>query len=97
MTLYGEYFAGTYVVLVAFLVVCKGSAAELIGTEEAEVAGDLSGYGGGQALEEALRSLVPHDGFHHGPHSASDRTVGWSVHRHNTTALQMEIKNILRF
>lgn len=48
----------------------EGGAAELVGPEEAEVARDLSGYGGGKALEEALRSLVPHDGLHHGPHCA---------------------------
>ena len=57
----------TYVVLVTFHVVCEGGAAELVGAEEAEVTRDLSGYGGGQALEEAERPLVPYDGFHHRP------------------------------
>ena len=58
-------YTSTYVVSVTFHVVGKGGAAELIGTEEAEVTGDFSCYGGGQALEEALRPLIPHDGFHH--------------------------------
>lgn len=56
-----EYFAFTYVVFVTFHGVGEGGAAELVGTEEAEITRHLSGYGGGQALEEALRSLVLHD------------------------------------
>lgn len=66
--------ARTYVVFVTLHVVCKSSPAELVGAEEAEVARHLSGYGGGQSLEEPLRSLVPHDGFHHRPNSASEKT-----------------------
>lgn len=60
--------ACTYIIFATLHVVCKGGAAELVGTEEAEVAGDLSGYGGGQALEETQRTLVLHDVFHHRPH-----------------------------
>lgn len=63
----------TYVVFVTFHVVGEGGAAELVGAKEAKVTGHLSGDGGGQTLEEALRALVLHDGFHHRPHSALDR------------------------
>lgn len=66
----------TYVVFVTFHVVSEGGAAELVGAEEAKVTGHLSGDGGGQTLEEALRTLVPHDGFHHRPHSALDGQQG---------------------
>lgn len=59
------HFASTDVVFAAFHVVCKGAAAELVGTEEAKVARDLSGYSGGQALEKAVWTLIPHNGFHH--------------------------------
>lgn len=55
----------TYVVFFTFHVVCEGRAAELVGTEEAKVAGHLSGNGGGQTLEKAPRALMAHDGFHH--------------------------------
>lgn len=82
-----RHFPSTYVVFVTFHVVCKGRAGELVGTEKAEVTGDFSGYGGGQALEEALWSLIPHDGFHHRPHCASVRAEGRtarSMHSHNT-------------
>lgn len=61
----------TYVLFVAFHVVCKHGAAQLVGSEEAEVAGDLSGYGGGQTLEEPLRTLVFHNGLDHRPHRTS--------------------------
>lgn len=84
--------ASTYVVFVTFHVVGEGGAAELVGTEEAEVTRDLSGDGGGQALEEALRSLIPHYGFDHRPHCASDRaeghmarSAGQCAHTHNNT------------
>lgn len=60
-----QHLACTYIVFATLHVVCKGGAAELVGAEEAEVTGDLSGYGGGQALKEAQRTLVLHDGFHH--------------------------------
>lgn len=73
VVLQAEHYAGTYVIFVTLHVVCEGSAAELIGTEEAKVTRDLSGYGGGQALEETLWSLIPHDWFHYGPHCASGR------------------------
>lgn len=66
----------TNVIFVTFHVVGEGGAAELVGAEEAEVAGHLSGDGGGQTLEEALRTLIPHDGFHYRPHSALDRQQG---------------------
>lgn len=79
MVVQAEHFASTYVVFVTFHVVCKGGAAQLIGPEEAEVPRDFSGDGGGQALEEALRSLVPHNGFYHRPHCASDRAEGRMV------------------
>lgn len=55
----------TNVVFFTFHVVGKGGAAELVGAEEAKVTGDLPGDGGGQTLEEAPRTLVAHDGFHH--------------------------------
>jgi len=76
-----EHFVRTYVVLVTFHFVCKGSAGELITPEETEVSGHFSGDGGRQALEEALRSLVPHYGFHHRPRSASHRAHEWLVRR----------------
>lgn len=65
----------TQVVFVTLHVVGEGGAAQLVGAEEAEVPGHFSGNGGGQALEEALRTLVPHDGLHHRPHRAADRGV----------------------
>lgn len=55
----------TYVVFITFHVVSEGSAAEFVGAKEAEVTGHLSGDGGGQTLEEAPRTLMAHDGFHH--------------------------------
>lgn len=58
----------TYVLFVAFHVVCKQRAAQLVRPEEAQVAGDVSGYGGGQTMEEALRTFIPHNGFYHRPH-----------------------------
>lgn len=66
----------TYVVFFTLHVVGEGTAAELVGAKEAEVAGDLSGDGGGQALEETLRAFVLHDGFHHRPHRAAGRGRG---------------------
>lgn len=73
MVVGSQHFASTYVIFATFHVVCKGGAAELVGTEEAEVTRDLPGYGGGQALEEALRTFIPHNGFHHRPHWAVER------------------------
>lgn len=55
----------TYVVFFTSHVVCEGGAAELVGAKEAKVAGHLSGDGGGQTLEEAPRTLMAHDRFHH--------------------------------
>lgn len=78
-----EYLASTYVVLVTFHVVCKTGAAELVGTEEAEVPRYLSCYGCGQALKEALQSLVSHNGFDHRPHCAAEQGDVWlSQHTH---------------
>lgn len=58
----------TYVLFVTFHVVCKQCAAQFVRPKEAEVAGDFSGYGCGQTLEEPLRTLILHNGFHHQPH-----------------------------
>lgn len=74
----------TYVILVTLHVICKGSAGKFIGPKEAEVTGDLSGYGGGQTLEEALWPLVLHDGLHHGPHCAIERAGGFMSSGHYT-------------
>lgn len=64
----------TYIVLIAPHIVCKHGATELVSAKEAEVAGNLSGYGGGQTLEEAWKPLVSYDELHHGPHWAADTT-----------------------
>lgn len=58
----------TYVLFATFHVVCKQCTAQLVRPKEAEVAGDFSGYGGGQTLEEPQRAFVLHDGIHHRPH-----------------------------
>lgn len=63
-----QHFVSTNVIFATFHVVCKGAAAELVGTKEAEITRDLSGYCGGQALEESQRTFIPHNGFHHRPH-----------------------------
>lgn len=55
----------TYVLFVTFHVVCKHAAAQLVRPKEAEVAGDFSGYGGGQTLEEPLRTFILQNGFYH--------------------------------
>jgi len=85
-----EHCPSTYVVFFTLHVFCKGGAAELIGTEEAEVTGDLSGYGGGEALEEAPGPVILHDGFHHRPHCTADRgetigSVNSPTHTHTHT------------
>lgn len=64
----------TYVLFVTFHVVCKHAAAQLVRPKEAEVAGDFSGYGGGQTLEEPLRTFILQNGFYHWPHWTSHRT-----------------------
>lgn len=74
----------TYVLFVAFHVVCKRGAAQLVSPEEAEVTGDFSGYGGGQTLEEPLRTLVLHNGLDHGPHRTSRRTQ-WIQEKKSST------------
>ena len=62
----------TDVFLGASEVVGEGAAAHLVGAEETEVPGHLSGDGGGQTPEETLRALQSPDGPHHWP----DRTEG---------------------
>ena len=55
----------TDVFLGASEVVGEGAAAHLVGAEETEVPGHLSGDGGGQTPEETLRALQSPDGPHH--------------------------------
>lgn len=80
----------TYVVFATLHVICERRAPQLVGTEEAEVARHLPGDGGDQPLEESHRPLVPHDGFHHRPHGASDaeQKHGRS-HKNNNTPEQI--------
>lgn len=85
-TLRTELLPGTYVFFVTFHIVCEGRAGEFVSTKEAEVTRYLSGYGGGEALEEALWPFVPHNGFYHRPHSASNIADRVSIQYKETTS-----------